>query len=217
MEAEYKISSRDYLARARNLLDGGDLEKLFHAAFELRCGIESRMEEYLEVWDHISKKKKKGWRIADIGKNVEAAFKSGDKIIRWAVYHEESGKLMLSLYYTPVTSKLKKDGQKLGNYLHSMKKCKKSTDPYWLRFRSELEKTYMQLKIANTGTLLGPPLMKPGTGSVDMKLEIPPETDTGTMVNSIMKKGKKIKVEVSYLNKLPGKLEEEAHVWQFAS
>ncbi len=79
------------------------------------------MEEYLEVWDHISKKKKKGWRIANLGRNLEEAFKTGDKIIRWAVHNKDNGELIVCFYYTPVTSELKKAGEKLGNYLHYMK------------------------------------------------------------------------------------------------
>jgi hypothetical protein len=42
------------------------------------------MSEYLEVWDHISNKKKNGWRIAELGRNVEEHFKSGNKLVRWA-------------------------------------------------------------------------------------------------------------------------------------
>ena len=49
--SQYKITSRDYLSRARICLDEGSNRFLFYAAFELRCGIEARMREYLEVWE----------------------------------------------------------------------------------------------------------------------------------------------------------------------
>jgi hypothetical protein len=50
----YGIHSRSYLKRARQRLDEGYPESLFYAAFELRCGVESRMKEYLDAQDHIS-------------------------------------------------------------------------------------------------------------------------------------------------------------------
>ena len=51
---DYRIHSRDYLQRARKRLDSGTPDALFHAAFELRCGIEARMQQYLEAQEHIS-------------------------------------------------------------------------------------------------------------------------------------------------------------------
>jgi hypothetical protein len=74
---EYRTSSRDYLLRAQERLRDGTREALFYAAFELRCGIEARMRQYLEVCDHISKKKKEGWKIADLGRGTEEAFRLG--------------------------------------------------------------------------------------------------------------------------------------------
>ena len=80
---EYTISSRDYLLRARNRLREHTAQALFYAALELRCGIESRMSQYLDVWEHVSKRKKEGWRIADLARGVEEAFRLGNNIVRW--------------------------------------------------------------------------------------------------------------------------------------
>lgn len=211
---EYRISSRDYLKRARARLGEIEQASLIYAALELRCGIEARMIEYLEVQAHISKKKKKGWRVAELARNVEAAFRTGEKIVRWAVHDKDSDAIITCFYYTPVTSRLQKAAEMLGNYLHSIKKFKARDDPYWVRLRNELEGIATQLELANKGTLLGPPLMKPGTNQVDMKLELPPEFDP----NGIMKKmlNKELKVHVSYLKSLPDNLEREACVWSLA-
>ncbi len=210
----YHTSSRDYLKRARSRLADGTQEALFYAALELRCGIEARMSQYLEVWEHISKKKKKGWRIADLGRNLEDAFKVGNKIVRWTVHDQHSGQMIICLYYTPVTDKLKRAGEKLGNHLHSMKKYRNSTDQLWLRLRNELEDIYSQLAVANKGTLLGPPLKKSGTQQVDMILELPPGVDSKVVFEKIINKGEKIRIKVDYLSHLPKNLEEEAHTWQ---
>jgi len=211
----YHISSRDYLKRARSRLADGTQKAIFYAALELRCGIEARLSQYLEVWEHISEKKKKGWRIADLGRNVEDAFKVGNKIVRWAVYDVHSDQLIICLYYTPVTDKLKKAGEKLGNHLHSMKKYRSSTEQFWIRLRNELEDIYSQLAVANKGTLLGPPLMKSGNVPVAFNLELPPGVNPKEDVfEKITNKGKEIRIQINYLSHLPKNLEEEAHAWQ---
>ncbi len=68
---DYKISSRDYLKRAKKRLDEGSLESLFYASFELRCGVEARMQEYLAAQKDVSKKKKHGWKIPKSAKSLE--------------------------------------------------------------------------------------------------------------------------------------------------
>ena len=75
----YRVSSKDYLSRAKNLRSEDDIASLFYAAFEIRCGIEARMSEYLHAQKHISDKKKKGWKIAQLARNIEDAFRIGEK------------------------------------------------------------------------------------------------------------------------------------------
>ncbi len=52
---KYGTHSRGYLARARQRLDEGSFESLFYAAFELRCGIEARLQQYEEALVNITK------------------------------------------------------------------------------------------------------------------------------------------------------------------
>jgi hypothetical protein len=209
----YEITSRDYLVRARARLAENTPQALFYAAFELRCGIEARMEEYLEVWEHIAKKKKTGWKIAVLGKNVEEAFSSHAKVVRWAVEDRVTKKAVIVFYYTPVTEQLQKEGKKLGNHLHSMKRFKSDVDQYWNELRSDLEKTATLLEGANTGTLLGPPLVRPGTNKVDMRVEVPPGLDLGAMMKPML--NQTTKVDVTYHDNLPANLEAEAIIWRF--
>ena len=68
------MSSRDYAARARARLDEDSHASLFYAAFELRCGIEARLQEYLHAQRDVSKKAKKGWRPAVLGQQLERRF-----------------------------------------------------------------------------------------------------------------------------------------------
>lgn len=56
---EYGVGSRDYLRRAKDLLAQGTPAALFHAAFELRCGIEARLQEYRDAATKVAKLKKR--------------------------------------------------------------------------------------------------------------------------------------------------------------
>ena len=131
----YNISARDYLSRALVLLETTEPHSLFYAAFELRCGIEARMKEYLAEWEHISKKNKNGWAISKLHRDLEKEFKLGDKVVRWAVHDKSSDVLTAVFYHTPVTNKLKCEGEKLGNFLHSAKIFRGSQDDWWGEFR----------------------------------------------------------------------------------
>ena len=113
----YRTGARDYLNRARVQLDEGTPEALFYAAFELRCGIEQRMREYLEAWDHVSEKKKRGWKIPDLGRSLDQTFKLGDKVAKFTVSARDRSKVYGVFYYTPVSEKLKAMAGQLGNYL----------------------------------------------------------------------------------------------------
>ena len=80
--AEYGLHARDYLARTRACLAKGSPATLFYAAFELRCGIEARLQQYLEAQRENTGKIKQGWRIAKLARHVNRRFKTGDKVVQ---------------------------------------------------------------------------------------------------------------------------------------
>lgn len=169
----YGISSRDYLARAKRCLAKNDLESLFYAAFEIRCGIEARMQEYLEVQQHVSKKKRQGWQVAKLARNIEDVFRLGEKEAVLRVRDKQTREVILEARYTPVTKSLQKKAEVLGNVLHAAKKYHAPDGPHWKKFRSDLETAVSELEHANSGRLLGPLLLHPNRKHVDMKLELP--------------------------------------------
>lgn len=211
----HSISSRSYLERAEQRLAEDRDYALFYAALELRCGIESRLQEYLDVWDHVSKKQKKGWSIMNRGRNVEKVFRVGNSVVRWAIHEQSTQQLIVCFYHTPVTKALRARGERLGNYLHALKRYHAPEDPWWVNLREELQAAVRELRTANTGTLLGPPLMKKGTGQVDMRLEIPPTFDHEVLMSTVM--NRELIVEVSYLDVLPAEFEPQAVVWSRVS
>ena len=65
---EYGLHAREYLARARACLAEKSAPSLFWAAFELRCGIEARLQQYVEAQRENTAKIKQGWRIAKLAR-----------------------------------------------------------------------------------------------------------------------------------------------------
>lgn len=201
----YNIASRDNLERARAQLDKATADSLFYAAFELRCGIERRMQEYLEAWDHISKKVKQGWQIPKLAKNIEKAFRIGDRVVKVTIKDSVSAPPIHIFYYTPVSSKLKKMGEKLGDLMHAMKKTISEDDCWWQETRDFLEQVYAELKKANRGTLLGPPLIEKKTGHVRMITMIKREEEKkAESIKESMPLNKELIFDVEYVDDIPG-------------
>jgi hypothetical protein len=192
----YKISSRDYLERAKQCLSNGDCQSLFYAALEIRCGIEARMQQYLEVQDHISQKKREGWKVANLARNIENAFSLGDKDAVIRILDRETKKVLLETRYTPVKKSLRKKAEKLGNILHNAKKYYAPEDEYWTRLRCDLEEAVIELEQANSGRLLGPLLRHPDKKNIIMKLEVP--TPEEQEISKLIAANKQVTIEVDY-------------------
>jgi hypothetical protein len=200
----YFVSSRDYLQRAKMRLAEGTPENLFYAAFELRCGVEVRMQEYLNAQDQISKSLKKGWQIAKLGRNIEQVFKVGDKVVQIIMRRANDKELIQVIYYTPVIKELRDKAESINSYMHSQKKYHHLDSSWWADFRQLLEEVYRLLKIANTGTLLGPPMWNLKTGILKMIQELPGgEESVSEPIRRVMYKGSRITYEVKYLDSIP--------------
>ena len=161
----YSIHARDYLARARLRLDEQSPERLFYAAFELRCGIESRLQQYIEAQRGNATRIQQGWRIAKLAKDLERHFKTGDKVIR-LVMRESDGQPFYVLMYTPVTAQLRKMGEKLGNLMHAPVQYHPPDNPWWEKTRGYLEAVWVEINKATRGNLMGAPLWHRETGQV---------------------------------------------------
>jgi len=165
------------------------------------------MREYLDAWDHISKKQKQGYEIGKLDALTKRAFKT-DKIMRWKRQDPDTGKVQLVLYYTPVTKKLTDNAKRLGDYLHVPKKYHPEGDRWWEDFRKLLAEMLVQAKVAVMGTLLGPALVK--EGKIHMNVHAPIEADLSLLRVS----SQALTVKVDYLDAMPDKLEPEAIVWR---
>ena len=195
-DMDYGISSRDYFARAKRCLEKDDIENLFYAAFEIRCGVEARMEEYLDAQEHISKKKRQGWRVAKLAKNIESVFRLGEKDAILRILNKDTKEVEFEARYTPVKKSLRKRAEKFGSFLHSSKKYHPPNDAFWDRFREDLESAIEELERATLGRLLGPLLLHPNKKHIYMKLEIP--TDEERDIVTKFKVGTESILEVIY-------------------
>ena len=71
---DYAVMARDYLARARERLMEGSKAALFHAAMELRCCVEARQAEYLELPTRLpgtGKQEFQPYRISDNARTIQ--------------------------------------------------------------------------------------------------------------------------------------------------
>jgi hypothetical protein len=198
----YYADSRSYLQRARARLDEKNEEAIFYAAFELRCGIEARMQEYLGAQSHISKSKKSGWKIAKLGKTIERAFKLGDRIARIIITDSSTNETLQTLYYTPVTLSLRKSGQQLGDFLHAIQDHRKLDDLWWKSRRSFLESIYAELEKSNSGTLLGPPIVNP-KGEIQLQVENGINGAGIANQQKLSYVGRKVVMKVDYIDTFP--------------
>jgi hypothetical protein len=167
----YGVASRDYLSRAKILRSADGFSSLFYAAFEIRCGIEARMSEYLDAQKHISDKKKKGWKIAELARNIEDAFRLGEKKAIIRIIDGQTHEHVLSASYTPVRKRARIIAEKLGNYMHHAKKYYDDSDQHWINFRKLVDEGISELEFSTSGTLLGPPIFNPKTGEGLLSLE----------------------------------------------
>jgi len=198
----YGVHARDYLRRARRRLDDRTPESLFYAGMELRSGIESRMQQYIEAWADVEKKLKLGWRIAALSKQIERRFRIGDKIAHLRILSEDGKTLVADYFYTPVTKKLKKMAELLGNYLHAAE-YHHPGEPWWQTMRRFLEEVYAELDVAVSGKLLGPPLRDRKTGLVDLHLEPEEGESPEVAIDRFGSRGTRRVMGIRYLDWLP--------------
>jgi len=157
MPSVYETDVYAYLVRARQQLDTRSDKRLFYAAFELRCAVESRLQQYLNAREDIAKRKKKGWRIAASEMELSKVFKDGRTIVEVQLTVADIGELRL--FYTPVRKVLVSSAERLGDLLHHRKADLDEADAWWKITRDFLEDTFAELEFASAGTLVAPPMM----------------------------------------------------------
>jgi hypothetical protein len=196
----YHTSSYDYLERARERFAEGSHQALFYAALELRCGIEQRIREYSSSQQQISKRLQKGWRITHLGKDLNKVFKARNMVIEFTIIDETKGDPIIILYYTPVTSGLQNVGEKLGNYLHSMREYQPDESDWWQDFKWLLKRGIKGLESATKGNLMGIPLINPKTNELTMHTQFERNDSLFEKLSAVLKETQQMNFKVRYLD-----------------
>lgn len=198
----YSTASTDYLDRMKALLDEGSEASLIYAALELRCGVEARLREYIETIDHIPKAQKKEWAVAKLGRSIETAYRTGDKIMIFTITFPEDG-AQLQLMYTPVSKRIQDIANRLGDYLHVPKKDIAENQAWWKELRELLTEAYPLLKLATSGELIGLPLIHRPTNRLNVRVLLFGGDPRSALVPR-MTQGAQYTLRVEYIEPIPG-------------
>lgn len=203
MATSYGIDSLAYLRRARVRLNEGSQEALFYAAYELRCGTESRLQEYLDARAGIANKKKKGWQIINSAKELDRAIRLGDKIAEATIVGTD-GVTVVTAFYTPVSARLRETaGARLHNHLHAMKTPFHDDDRWWSKTRAFLEQIYSDLELANKGTLLAPMMLSPDGKKLSMMMTVRRDSPIADKPSLFGQVGEIATIKIKYHDFLP--------------
>ncbi len=200
---KYKISSRDFLRRARARLDEERPESLIYAALELRLGVEVRLKKYNDALEEFSIKKKKGWKISILDRNLEKAFRTGKQITELMFIDIKTDKPQHILYHTPLSKTLINNSERIGNLLHAQKIFLTQNEEWYDETKLFLDLTYSELHKANRGTLLAPPMRNPKTGESKFFIEAFEGYEPIDVFKKIGFEGAEVKINISYSDDYP--------------
>ncbi len=198
----YAVASADYVERMKTLLDDGTQASLIYAALELRCGVEARLREYVETIEHIPKNQKKEWAVAKLGRSIETAYRTGDKIMIFTIIFPEDG-AQLQLMYTPVFKRLQDIANRLGDYLHVPKFDVADNHAWWQQLRKQLAEAYPLLLLATSGELIGLPLIHRPTNRLNVQVLLSGDDPRSALLPRITQ-GAQHTLSVAYVDPIPG-------------
>lgn len=191
----YYCSPRSYLERAEICLTHDEVHFLFYAAFELRCFVEARQQQYLEAQESYRLALPGQWKIGKQAAELGRIFGRND--IQRVTYIFPSGD-ELACKYVPISSKLKSKTEKLGGLLHAQKENleKGRID----ELKSSLFGIYEAANECQDGNMLSPLLLNlDGTAIfTDTTLEIPHDDMEKLHLN--FKEGTKMRLNVDYVD-----------------
>ena len=194
----YSYGSKDYLERMKERMDEGTNESLIYAALELRFGVEARLKEYIETIEHIPKSQKNDWQVAKLGRSIESAYRTGDKIMLFTIHFPSDGS-EIQLMYTPVTKRLQDIAKNIGGYLHFTGNGSFDNNSYWQKLRTLLAEAYSLLLLATSGELIGLPLIHRPTGKINARISI----ESNEIADSLLKRmkvGEQNVISVTYID-----------------
>jgi hypothetical protein len=196
--ARYGINADAYLARAKSRLEENTAEALFYAAFELRCFVEARQDDYLDAQKEYARSIPKAYKIGAQGKALERIFDS--KQIQFFAFAVDGGEIYKS-YHVPVSRKLRNETEWLGNLLHAQMKWRALDDPWWQTTRERVLAIYRLAWKCSQGNLPSPLFLV--NGNTVGNIRYYGEDDELKWLMTILKPGTKGLMHVDYLKTPP--------------
>jgi hypothetical protein len=178
----------------------GTQASLIYAALELRCGVEARLREYIETIDHIPNVQKKDWAVVKLGRSIESVYRTGDKIMIFTITFPEDG-AQLRMTYTPVSKRLQDIANRVGDYLHAIKPEYIEEPGWWQKLRDLLTEACPLLKLANSGELVGLPLIHRPTKRMNVHALFADEDPRREMLSRFTQ-GAAHKVRIEYIDSI---------------
>ena len=175
--------------------------QLFYAALEIRSGVEARLQEYLSFQEQLPINQREEWNVTKLHRSTSGVFKIEDQVAKVAIFSfDDDVTPIITLYYTPVTTRLKSLAERFNNYLHASKQFHDDSPPYWGQFRTELAEAIKLLNDATFGTMMGPMMFK-NSKTFKMNVWLPNgESDPEALLPTL--KGQPLVTQVRYFDDL---------------
>lgn len=135
-------------------------------------GTEARLQSYAHAHAEITKQVKNGWKIKDLSKGIEDFFKEDNKVATLEAWTGDKSQHIVTLQYIPVSRDLKSIASRISNYLHVSTYKVTRDEKWWALLRDLTRQGISELAIPAHSTLLGPPLLKPGSDENILKIEM---------------------------------------------
>jgi len=151
----YRTNSKSYLERAKFCLEQGKIEFLFYAALELRCCIEERQSEYLIAQEKYRESLPPSWKLGQQAAQLRKIYK--EERAQVITYFFLDG-FQFVARYIPVSIKLKKNAEKLGELLHTQ--ANHIRDEQSKKIREHLQSIASDAECCLSGNALSPSLVE---------------------------------------------------------
>ncbi|MEM1160183.1 MAG: hypothetical protein AAGJ28_04565 [Pseudomonadota bacterium] len=159
MSKEYPVNPTAHLERAVQCLQKNTAPHLFYAAFEIRCCVELRQNEYLEAQEEYRSSLPKRFRIGQQAKELAKIY-SESRIQKITMQFNDG--FSIEFCYVPVSNSLKANTERLGSLLHSQH-TELSTNRL-AQIRSHLRKMIQAVEECLSGNCLSPSLIDGRSG-----------------------------------------------------
>jgi len=159
----YPTLTYHFAQRAAALASTGSKADILYAALEVRMGVEARLQSYVQANNQVSAALKKGWQIPKLFKGLERTFSNSSQVVEFVT--SVPGIEPVKMHFIPISSRLKCHAERFGNALH-VTADSHSSEQWWNELELSVREAIRDLEICGQATLLGVPLLEPGTGHV---------------------------------------------------